>query len=399
MSNTQTKILEKISTELDPLIERSLAQENAIAAMRDQIHATKQHLGEVEQMIGVAKRRGEVGSLSAGESEREALGLWLKGKVRKDESALGRAAELLRVERGALEAGATGEGAELVPTPLLGVLLRVGADSSAVRPISRIEPMTSGAMTVPRLDTAPTVAIVPEEGTVPDGFGAAPFSAVTVTAKKISALGTASVELFDDSAIQLGDLIIQTFTESIGEVEDAQALEGDGTANNFTGLYTASGVNSVSVGAALTNLDPLAEALRKLRAVSVSAAATSTWILSPALWEAVTVLKVAGYSGDTNGAYRNAIGETEMGPTLLGRPVRFSNQISDARGTGTDETTAYLGAFGRGMIFGDRMLAAILVDPYSLADTGQIRIRVMRRVGISVAIPSLFTKVTGIQLS
>ena len=76
--------------------------------------------------------------------------------------------------------------------------------------------------------------------------------------------------------------------------------------------------------------------------------------------------------------------------------MRLSDQILTNRGVGTDETTAYVGAFGRGMIFGDRMGITMAINDAVDFATAQINVRVMERVAILVAIPSAFVKVTAI---
>jgi hypothetical protein len=84
--------------------------------------------------------------------------------------------------------------------------------------------------------------------------------------------------------------------------------------------------------------------------------------------------------------------------TLLGYPVFLSNKIADNRGTGTNESTAYFGDFSR-LYVGDRLGLSMMVDPFTKMAEAQVRLRVLERVGIVVAIPSAFCKVTGIQVS
>ena len=83
---------------------------------------------------------------------------------------------------------------------------------------------------------------------------------------------------------------------------------------------------------------------------------------------------------------------------LLGIPVRLTDQILTNRGGGSDETTIYLGAFRRGMIFGDRFQMTLGVNPFTSWSTAQIDVRVIERVGILVGIPSSFVKITGVQV-
>jgi HK97 family phage major capsid protein len=84
--------------------------------------------------------------------------------------------------------------------------------------------------------------------------------------------------------------------------------------------------------------------------------------------------------------------------SLLGRPVKLTDQISVTRGSGND-TTAYVGDFARGMLFGDRMRMELGINPFVDWGTAQISVRVIERVGILVGIPRAFVKLTGITVA
>jgi HK97 family phage major capsid protein len=329
----------------------------------------------------------------------EALGYLVRGAVRQTPADFERAAKILGVEhRAALEEGTATEGGNWVPTYMLVEVLR-GFDPGVIRPISRDVPMTGQTLDVPTLASKPSVAIVDEEGSVGDAFGADPIGKATLTAKKLISVVTISKELLDDTPIEMGRFLLTEIVEAIGQVEDAQALEGDGTGTNFSGIYTVSGTSSVAVSAALTTIDPFIEAMKLLAEKSPSYLNEATFVMSPACWEKVSQLKHPGYSGDTTGKYmvtQNPLYRIAL--SLLGRPVVLCNQIDDTRGTGND-TTAYLGAFRRGLVFGDRNKPSLFVDPYSAAATWQTKLYLGERVGVVVALPEAFVKLTGIDVT
>jgi hypothetical protein len=65
----------------------------------------------------------------------------------------------------------------------------------------------------------------------------------------------------------------------------------------------------------------------------------------------------------------------------------LSNRISVASGGGTNESYAYLGDF-RWLTISDRQRGSLLLDPHSMMDTGQLRLRVHERVAVTVVRPS-----------
>jgi HK97 family phage major capsid protein len=250
--------------------------------------------------------------------------------------------------------------------------------------------MTSKTLDIPDMTTEPSVAIVAEEATIPSVEPT--FGQKTLTAKKIAAIGRMSLEVGDDSIVSLGDMFLRLFAEKIAQKEDEQALEGDGVGANFTGLFSAAGVNSVAGGGAIANLDKFVDAIAAL-AFPAQVDESLTWIFHPKVWRDLNKLKAT-----TNEYILNQQPTAGVPRSLLGIPVRLTDQISVTRGAGSD-TTVYVGAFARGMIIGDRLRMTLGFNPFTAWSTAQIDVRVIERVGILVAIPKAFTKITGVTVS
>jgi HK97 family phage major capsid protein len=347
------------------------------------------HIAEVDKKVS---RKG-LGFSSTDDSDqrrvlREAAGKWFLGKFAKRADLVDQAYMAMGISKAAFQEDVSTEGGFLVPKPLADEVLRLVAPIAAVRPIARVIPMTSKTLDLPNFATEPTSAIVGEEAVIPDAVPANPMGQVTMTAKKIASLFTLSLEVFDDSIVSLGDLLLLVIAEKIAKIEDAQALEGDGAGQNFTGVLSASGVGTVNVGAALTNLDPFVTAL--YGTLPYEAQPNTTWIMHPKTWAAILKLK------DTQNRYQVnpvPLGAPEL--SLLGKPVRLTDQILTNRGAGND-THVYVGDFQRGLIIGDRLLQTLQLNPYSKFGTGQIDGRILERVGIVVGIGKAFVKVTNI---
>ncbi len=323
---------------------------------------------------------------------REQAGKWFLGVAKHRTDWRQEAEAALGIGKVAFQEDVSAEGGFAVPKPMADFILRVAALVGAVRGVSRVIPMTSKTLDIPNLANEPSVAIVAEEGSIPDSIPANPLGQVTLTAKKIAAFETMSLEVEEDNAAGLGDVLLTVFAEKIAAMEDLQALEGDGAGNNFVGLFTAAGVNAVAAGGALTNLDKFIDAWAALPS-GVQQGEPLTWVMHPKTWAAIRKLKAT-----TNDYIVTPLPVQGTPYSLHGIPVRLTDQISVARGAGSD-TTAYLGAFNRGMIIGDRRRLSIDTNPYSKFQTAQVDVRVLERVGILVGIPKCFTKVTGITVT
>ncbi len=351
--------------------------------------------GELEKYIQSVEARtnrrynpGGSPAASSGELDKASLmhaaGLWFVGLLKNDRGRMEEAGRILGVTTHAMQEDAGTEGGFLVPTPLAAEVLVAASTVAAVRPISRTLPMKSKTLPVPDVTTKPSVAIVPEEGTIAQSEPV--IGQKVLTAKKISALATLSLELEQDSAVAVGGMLFEVFGEAVAGMEDLQALEGDGVGNNFTGLIAA-GVTDVPAGGALADFDKLIDALY---ALPVPAIAGSTWIMHPKALKAIAKLK------DTQDRYLFNPSPSQGTPaTLLGRPIRLSDQIATNRGAGSD-TVIYVGNFGTGMLFGDRMMMTIAANPFLNWSTAQISVRVLERVAITVGIPTYFAKVSGV---
>ena len=79
---------------------------------------------------------------------------------------------------------------------------------------------------------------------------------------------------------------------------------------------------------------------------------------------------------------------------LLGFQAMATTAISRTRGTSTNEAYIYFGNTS-GIVLGDRAGTRFDVDPYGLFTTAQIRLRIIKRTGIVIWVPSMFCKTTG----
>jgi HK97 family phage major capsid protein len=314
-----------------------------------------------------------------------------QGIVKYHERAEKLGALLGQVDKAAL-AETTNVGAEFVPTIVEALIGRVIKDNSVVR---RSGPttvqMTSQTHNLPRLDTNFSQFWTAEGASISDSAPTTYFSSVALTAKKNTGLATASIEVLQDSIVNINDFFLVHLGEMMGRAEDQQGLEGTGTV--FTGLGSATGVNSVagtSVGITLSTLMATA-----YKAEDESTRDGGVWFSHP--WVVRDALQLT--TGTAGTPWLPLIPFQNQGRTkdLLGFPV-FATSVIARSATTTSTTTLYFGN-PKGIVFGDRMGTMFDVDPYGLFTTAQVRLRVIRRTGIAVWVPPRFTKATFIAVS
>lgn len=327
---------------------------------------------------------------------RELAGRWLRGVIDVKRGArrledvfsdLGFDAQ----QRAALQEDTDSEGGFNVPKPLLAEIQRLAGVVGVTMKIGRVIPMAAKTVGVPRIATEPTATIVAEEAAI--GQSEPTFASDTLTAKKIAAFGVMSQELLDDAAIALGEWLLQLFTEKAYAKLDQQALEGDGTGTNFTGIVAASGVASVTNGAngAAPSLDKLAEVL--FSTLPQAAQPNASWVMHPKAWFQLSKLK------DSQSQYLLTPDRAAAAPlSLYNRPVYLTDQIATNRtvGTSTDCSNIFCGDFSKGLFIGDRGLR-LDIDPFGLFTTAQVRLRLILRAAALTALPSAFVVYSGVR--
>jgi HK97 family phage major capsid protein len=304
-------------------------------------------------------------------------------------------------EKVALQEDTASEGGNLVPTIVESEILRLIADNSIMRPIVRKVPMTVKTHAYPTRAAAFTAAIIAEEGSITDSVPASPFSQSSLTAKKLACFATVAGELLQDNVVLLADYLAQEFGEQIGRLEDQQALEGDGTGVNFTGVVAAAGVNSVTSGA---NGDALSYQ-KLVDALFASGEGSAINFQNLFMHQKLIAALYKSRSGAASATDQGGVpliapaggiqpmpANTILGYRFYGHSGILTNR---AVGTGTNRTNLYSGP-PQTIIFGDLLGFSIDLNPWSKFQTFQIDIRGVKRTGILVAVPTAWTKYTAI---
>ncbi len=297
------------------------------------------------------------------------------------------------------------EGLEFVPTVVEGEILRLVVDNSELRPLVRVVPMTSLTHNWPRRKAAIAAVMVAEETAVTDQIPAAPFENAPLTARKMMSFGTVSGELLQDNVVGLVDYLSLEFAEQFGLLEDQQALEGDGTPPNFTGVATDADVNEIDPGGA--NGDPLSIidlVAMKYKARQKNSRRGAIYFIPTTIWGSLVGARAAGAAsadGEGQFLFAPAAGITVQ-PTnaILGsRVIEHSGILEDrSKGTQSDLSNLYYGP-PQTIIFGDRLGMQVDLNPFSKFANFQTDIRALKRTGILVGVPTAWTRLINIDIS
>lgn len=251
------------------------------------------------------------------------------------------------------------------------------------------------SLVIPRVLGDATASFVAEAATIPlsDPTG----DTLTATPRKIAALTQTSNEALADGSPSIGDMITRSLVRSVGLGIDLGAFEGSGTAPAMRGLRNVAGVGTASMGAngaALTNLDPIADAIGAIAAANGQASAI---FMHPTRWASLCKIKEA--TGSAVPLMNGAAGNVQNGVqrSILGVPVYLSSQLSttDTQGSSSAASRIYVADMSQVVVV-RREDVAVETDRSALFSSDQTLIRAIARVDVVVPNPSAVFVLTGV---
>lgn len=251
--------------------------------------------------------------------------------------------------------------------------------------------------TVPALGTSVSVFWTDEKGkkrsTQPK------FSIVTQTLKKLAAIVPMTEEILEDSAINLTQLIAQLFAEAVAKEEDLQFFAGTGSP--WTGVLNNSQVNQVTEGDGAVPGDSnanLADDLLAMQDATPSGALNGAKYYLHRSWlSRIRKLK------DSTGQYIYQAPANGQPGTIWNYPYETSDAFPSVGETTEGDPFILFGNLKQGAIFGDKQqLRVKLLDQATITDTDDeevlnlaeqdmVAIRVVERVGYTIALPKALT--------
>jgi HK97 family phage major capsid protein len=137
--------------------------------------------------------------------------------------------------------------------------LRAGSVFLKARP--RIFTMTSNQLRIPRVSDSSTVAMVSENGLIPESN--LTFAATTLTAHKAAGIVRCSDVWLNDLVPDAREIIEGDLLGELGQKLDEQFFGGNGTPPNILGLLNDPNVTDTALAGAIT-FDAIAAAIERL---------------------------------------------------------------------------------------------------------------------------------------
>lgn len=250
----------------------------------------------------------------------------------------------------------------------------------ALRPVSAVVaagatmlPGLSANTNIPRNNSDLSAAWVEEGGSITES--GIDVGTVSLTPKMLAGRASFSRHLLATSTPAIDQLVRSSLTMQIANGLDDAALEGSGLGATPTGVSNQSGINTFATagGSTMTHAESL-DALAEIAAANLDTT-NAVWILNP-----LDAAKLGAQSKDSgSGSFVYESG------TILGRRVIESTHATQG--------TAYVGLWENCLI-GVWGGLDLVIDPFSSADTGSIRIIASQLSDVAVRHPLAFQKIT-----
>lgn len=287
-------------------------------------------------------------------------------------------------ERRALSEGTDSAGGYTVPTRLASNFIdKLRAKTVVFQAGAQTVPMDSDNLAIARITGDPTVAWTAENAEI--SASDPTFDAVTLAPKKLACLVKVSRELLEDS-VNIGAALEAAFVSAMSVEMDRALLFGSGSSNQPTGLFSISGINSVSMGtngAVPTSYDDLIDLLYEIQ-VDNGASPTS-FVMHPRTNRTYAKLK----DGDGN-----PLTEPEM-TRAVRRLLTTAVPINQTQGTSNVASCVLTGDFSK-MLVGVRTSMELRMLNERYAEFDQVGFVARLRVDLAVENPVHFAKLIGV---
>jgi HK97 family phage major capsid protein len=308
-----------------------------------------------------------------------------------------RAGDLLAAEMRAIS-GAAGMGAAFTPAENATFAIDFLAKSSVIfRSGVNVIRTTGDSIVLPHLTSDGSAGAIAQAANIPLSDPSA--ESLTAVPQKFIQGSRVANEVLADSKPAALDALGKSLIRSVGLAFDNRAFEGNGVAPDIRGFKNVSGIGAVSMGtngAAVTNLDPFADALGMLAEANADEEA-AVIVMHPKVWRAILKLKEA--TGSNKSLIQDSAGSAASGVTraLFGRPVFLSGNLStdETQGTGTNASSIYV--YVPSEVYAVvREDAVFDVNPYVYGATDETLVTAKMRADILVPNPGAVVRIAGV---
>lgn len=284
-----------------------------------------------------------------------------------------------------MTAGNATGGATLIPTAHMGFVDLLRNYSRVIEAGATILPGLQGNIEIPKQTGASTGEWIAEDGALSGSD--LTLGAVTLSPKTVGGMLKWSRRMLLNAQPEIEQIARNDLAQVIGLAIDRAALHGSGSANQPSGIYTVSDVNSLAMGGVPTyaKLIDMAAELAQDNALQGSLAFMTT----PGIAATLAKTLVASSAGSEM-VWSGSLLEGAM----AGFKAYATNQVSSTLGAGAEHglilgnwSELLIGMWGGGV--------DMLVDPYTDADRGRVRITAFCDLDIALRHGQSFCKATG----
>ena len=287
--------------------------------------------------------------------------------------------------------GTTTDGGFAVPVEQANEIINLLQTAGLARQICRRVPMSRQQMKLPTGANGPSI-YWPDESTAPAAEAKVTMLQPVLTAKKMLAIDTISIELDEDADSSFMQFLVDTFTNAVALEEDRQmfaASSAAGSVDVFTGVLFQAGVNEVTLGSGSVSFHQLdyAALINVFDGAHERAQEDGVWVMSNYTWNMIRRELVTTQKEPLMAMVPNAGGQT-----LFGRPVRLSSVMPRKAQSGAAKCFVAYGDFQKYALLGDRRSFAIDVSPHADFKSGNLVMRFMERIAVQYAYQSSFSR-------
>lgn len=279
--------------------------------------------------------------------------------------------------RNAMAEGFDSKGGVLVPDEHEASIIRLVNEYGVARREFGVMPMLSDTKTIPHRATGLTAYYPAEGGTITASDMT--MDVKKLTARKLAVLARHSIELGEDAAIAIGDLLGMEAAMAIAAAEDSAGFIGDGTSTYGrihgikSALQAGSEVTAASGNTSFATLDreDFENMIAKVQTYALNRN-NAKWYISRAGW-AASMQRLMNAAGGNSVA---DVAGGAPGGLFLGFPVVWVEVMNSTLTTQTStEGLCFFGDARQTVAFGDRrgMSMAISNDVYFTTDETAIK--------------------------
>ncbi len=216
--------------------------------------------------------------------------------------------------------GINADGGYLVPVEFEGHVVKLLNDYGVFRRNCTVAGMNSKTLTKPRLLTGVS-ATFQGEGTAGDESNPT-FDQITWTRRKLDVTTGISRELIEDSGVDIISELAEIVANAMAQKEDEQGFKGSGSP--ITGVFSASGVNSVTLSSTNPNSLTYAKLASVITSVRSAGLKGAKWYMHRSILGLIMNLTdTAGYPLFDPSALMST-------KTLFGYPIELSEELNDS---------------------------------------------------------------------